>query len=389
MPSRTRYREIAPGAYKGGRAEPQWSGLTVQTPSDRPSLRENCVDFVGNRSSTNPLTLHKDDWTVGWFSGHNSSAWMCYDFLQYFDAGGKFPSVPNITDAVAATIALSRLNPSKPKVNAWNFVYELKDIPQMMRQAGKYMVKYGKNPKANWPKDLKGFRDIKADLGDAYLSWTFGWDALFRDLGSLLDLLYGLDATMRNLDRLSHGSLRRRTTVLDVSVPFTVNNAFYCGPLYQAVTRLNLQLRMNRKKWVRVLYKPSQATLAMLDTDRASLARRLIYGHDLHYDTVWNALPWTWLVDWCTTAGDYLAAKRNTLQVEVADVAIMTNTTCVMEGFSFTNPYPDSVFAPNAHYKWDQKIRVKGANGPVVNSNIQILDVRQLAILGSLFQRYT
>lgn len=386
MPLRFRSREIGIGQHKGGKAVALKPGLTDQYPDDKPLVRESMTDFVGNRQSTNPLDQHKDDWVVGWYSGKNSSFWRCEDYLQYYDAGGNFPSVPDYTDAVAATMALARTNPSRPNVDVWNFLYELKDVPQMIFQVGNLMRKYGTNPAKNWPRNRP---EITRDFGNAYLAWTFGWEQMQRDLMGLLDFVGRVDQRAKELDRLMTGALRRRATLISTEIPFNKANAFYCGPLYQAQVRMNLSMVYTRKLWVRVQYAPTSQTFKLLDNDRRELARSLVFGHRPDISTVWNAIPWTWLIDWFSTAGDFFAANRNHLGLVVSDIAIMRESAVKLVNYELVNPRPDSVFTENKNFFWHKRARVKYSGGPVITAYVPYLDTRNWSILAALGAKYS
>lgn len=385
MAARARSREIGPGTHKGGSARALKAGLSDQVAGDKPFLREQMWDVTGNLAYTNPLTLYKDDWVVGWYSGRNSSFWDCKEWLQYYDAGAAFPSVPDLSDGVAATQALARTNPSRPTVDVWNFLWELKDIPQMIFQVGNLMKKYGTNPSRNWPRNAP---DITRDVGNAYLAWTFGWEQLGRDIMKLLDFVGDVEKRTEEFDRLSHGSLRRKMTLLEVDIPFTKSNAFYCGPLYQSSVRASLNMVMSRRIWVRIRYKPTAQTFRYLGGDRTELARSIVFGHVPDWSTVWNAIPWSWLLDWFTTAGDFFAANRNRLGVQVDDVAIMRHTSCKLTGVTLVNPQSDSFFRENPHYSWELKSRSRYTGGPVIEAYVPYLQGRHWSILSALAAKY-
>ncbi|DAD52693.1 maturation protein [ssRNA phage SRR7976301_12] len=384
MPGRDRERVIDPAAHKGGVGRALKPGLTDQYPADKHLLREHMVDVTGNRGSTNPLHLWQDDWTIGWFSGHNSSFWLCEEYLQYFDAGGSFPTMPDYSDAVAATMALARTNPSRPSVDVWNFLYELKDIPQMILQVGNLMRKYGPNPSRNWPRSQELIRDI----GSGYLGWTFGWDQLGRDLMKLLGFVDAVEKRSEEFRRLSHGSLRRRVDLLEHFDSVRLDNAFYCGPLYQAKVRASLNFSLGKRIWVRVRYKPTAETFQILGGDQHALANSIVFGHKPDWSTIWNAIPWTWLLDWFSTAGDYFAANRNRLGTVVDDIAIMRWSVAALDSVELTNPEPTSVFTENKHCLWSYKSRARYVGGPVITAYVPYLDTRNWSILAALGTKY-
>lgn len=384
MPVRDRYRELGP-LHLGGRADPLKAGLVTEYGTNKMAHRQHMIDFVGNYASTNPLEYHSDDWTVGWFSGENSAFWRCESWLQYHDAGGwALSGLPSYSDSVAATMALARSNPSRPTLDVWNFLWELKDIPRMVKQIGDLMRKYGPNPSKNWPRS----QSLIKDIGSSYLGWTFGWDQLRRDLGTILDFVAQVEKRTQELDQLKAGDLRRTVTLINMSDQVTRNNAFYCGPLYQSHVRVNLRLTRARKQWVRVRYAPTAQTFKMLGKDHSDLARSLAFGHVPDFSTVWNAIPWTWLLDWFSTAGDYFAANRNRLGVRVDDIAIMRHTALRLASAELSNPRPSSTFVENKGYHWEQKLRSRYVGGPVIEAFVPYLGANHWSILAALATKY-
>lgn len=387
MPSRSRNRILFPNFHPGGSAQPLQAGLSPQTGVARPYLRENMSDFVGNRAYTNPLTLHQDDWCIGWFSGKNSNFWNCESWNCALDAGAlsSNPSLPNLTDAVAATMALARTNPSRPIVDVWTFLYELKDIPQMVLQAGQLLRKYGNNARLS----QRFLRDTDKDIANFFLAYQFGWEQFYRDLLKLFDFVGDVQKRTKQLDDLSAGDLRLTSTVLDATWSPVDSAGMYVGPLYQAVTSILTSWKLDRKIWVRIRYKPTAQTFKYLGTDHHAAARRISYALDgPDWDTIWNMIPWSWLLDWFSTAGDYFAANRNRLGVQVDDVAVMRRTEMKLTGVKLVNPFPNSSFKTNPHAFWTQKYRSRYVGGPVINAYVPYLEPKQWLILAALGAKY-
>jgi len=380
-----RYRERDLGIHLGGKAWALKAGLVDQDGLNSFQSRQRMTDTIGSRSITNPLDYHEGDFTVGWFSGENSAFWRCESWLQYHDPGSwALTGLPSYTDSVAATMALARSNPSRPTLDVWNFLWELKDIPRMIKQIGDLMRRYGPNPSKNWPRNQQLIKDI----GSAYLGWTFGWEQLFRDLGTILDFVGQVDKRTKELDQLKAGDLRRTITLINMNDQVQRVNAFYCGPLYQSSVRVTLRLVRARKQWVRVRYKPTAQTFQMLGSNHYDLARSLTFGHVPDFSTVWNAIPWSWLLDWFTTAGDFFAANRNRLGVRVDDIAIMRHTVLKLAAAELVNPRPSSNFTENAGYRYEHKLRSRYVGGPVIEAFVPYLGAKNWSILAALATKY-
>lgn len=386
MGSRTRSRTVRQDFHEGGNASHIAGVLAPVYPANMPYLVETMVDFTGNFAFTNPLDLTQRDRVLGWVTGPNggSNAWLCKRYIVVDSGRANAPN--ELSDSVAATKALAMTNPQRPVVDVWNFLFELKDIPQMILQIGRFAKKYGL-PAKNWPKGLT-FSGVSRDVGDAYLGWTFGWDLLAKDLIAMLDSAMSIDKRVHDLEALKAGELRKSATLFTGKFPLLVQT--YVGPLYSATSYLQFNLEYDDKIWARVRYKPSAFTLHAIGNDTLSTARSLAYGHVPSIATIWNAIPWTWLIDYFSTIGDYLNATRNNLQVIVDDIAVMKHQT-----IQFQNP--DSwgkqlsgapiLFEVNKHYVQSYKYRRK-VSGPSAQFYIPFLNGKQLSILAALGTRF-
>jgi len=46
----------------------------------------------------------------------------------------------------------------------------------------------------------------------------------------------------------------------------------------------------------------------------------------LDFATLWEAMPWSWLIDWGSNVGDYLKAHRNIVPAELQSVSLMEHS---------------------------------------------------------------
>jgi hypothetical protein len=389
VPARTRYRELNAGTYPHSGSAIAQSVLPPEYQSGgyHWSHRELMDDFTGNLVTTNPLSFYRDCLFLGTFNGSNGF-WTCSDWKHDFDPG--FPGVSGLStwsDDVIGTMALAQTNPNSPVLDVWNFLFELKDIPRMVKDVFKYMRKYGPNPKKNWPRSGNGAREISKDIGSAYLNWTFGWDLLFRDIAGLLDFVGAVEKRQRELEDLSSGVLKKTATI--GTFTGTNHQDFYWGPLYSAASQLRVVWEAEQKIWARVRYVPSAETFkyrnSMTDYQRA---KQLVFGHTPSMDTLWNALPWSWLLDWFTTAGDYFAANRNQLGVTVDDVAIMRHVTVKIKSADFISNPHNASFELNKNFAWSHRHRVRWTGLPVVTAFMPNLSIKQLSILAAIGTKF-
>lgn len=221
-------------------------------------------------------------------------------------------SVPGAPSVVAAATEVAAMtNPSRPLVDFNVFATELKDLPELF---------------------LKRSKDIGQDISSGRLSLEFGWKPLIGDLVRLLDFKKEFNKRVKEINSLRTSGLRRKRIVFNDAVISPSRNmgsilsdeGFTLGADQIKVTKRTIT---GFVKWV-----PDEAPpkyLGIWDPEpqqRALLALLGITGTVIDASTIWELLPFSWLVDWCSNAGDYLAAHRNTVGAHIEEILIMDHT---------------------------------------------------------------
>lgn len=334
---------------------------------------------TGDKVHTNDLDLWYNTNGVVAIDGKTSSFWQCENYHQIWDFGVKDrnePGLPSYT--AAATMAMARLNPSRPSVDIVQFLAELRDAPRMIFQIGDLLRRMTQASRAG-----RSFRPTAKDYASGYLGWTFGWDPLISDLRKLFNWSEHVNKRMSDLQRLKSGRLVKETTTFHVKYKESWGG-HYGGPLYQAQTIFALESEIEVRQWVSVRYVPTNATLRLLDGDMYALARSLVYGHQPDWSTVWELMPWSWLIDWFTTAGDFFAANRNHLHLRLDDVSVMTYRSArPLRAYGTTNPHGARFRVANADVAY-HKQRRWGWNVPTVTAKEPFLSLKQWSILSAL-----
>jgi hypothetical protein len=192
--------------------------------------------------------------------------------------------------------------PAKPDMFLGNGIYELKDVPDMLRQ--------------RFTPDFRG-------ISNYYLALKFGWEPLLsdirdfvtkqRDVSKRIDQLLkdrGKPVRRRSKNRLSHSA-----HVTGVEHTYGAFEQVFVTQTYAGVPTLTYSDVSEEDIW-----SSGQFTYDFSDVDvgsdrwKRSMLRRL-YGLNPSPYVIWKALPWTWLVDWCSNVGDNIA----NVQSEVAD----------------------------------------------------------------------
>jgi hypothetical protein len=253
------------------------------------------------------------------------------------------------------------------------FLFELKDLPGMIKYAGSAL----KGLKKPIPPST---RDAIQRAGGANLQWQFGWAPLISDLTKLLDFQSHVAKRRNELDRLyNKGGLRRRVQVGEVSVSAkTSSTIFHTGPTVTGHTVTTTEC----KRWATVRWRPRSSIIPSVSKIEQQAFRSAL-GLDLTISTVWELLPWSWLIDWFTNIGDILMSQRNTVPADPEMGACMTHTRTRKDWIIESVSVP-TVTCTNAYAVEETKARSAFVPTPSLTAGIPLLGAGQLSILGSL-----
>jgi len=331
------------------------------------NTESKCSDIVGQRSEDHALEIihHRQscDPLVGTLEGYWGTVFSDYppDCFPR-TANPLYLPLPNAPNSrVLATEALARSNPSRPVVDTPVFLAEMRELPDLFRIAGKTLLKKGAN---------------------AYLSWNYGWKPLLSDLSNYLDFQAQVAKREDELKRLySNGGLKRRVT-LDKAFVHKIDPNFWIQSQGAIVTG-TASTTSKREIWATCRWLPDIGSVPNTDMTRHQLARNLVFGlQKPGLKTAWDALPWSWLIDWGTTVGDFLAANRNSVGAHhVGNINVMTRTVTRTE-FSRTGG-PAWLSGGNGFAEIETKSRAV-ETGPSLETNLTFLSNWQMSILGAI-----
>lgn len=269
------------------------------------------------------------------------------------------------------------MKPTKPSFEALNAIHELRELPGMLRQ------RFHKN-------NLK-------NIGSYWLALQFGWKPLLNDCIKLVNLQQSMQQRLNWLLRNNGKPVRRRiqiasssdsTMVSYPSVSGYVQSPGFVSRFYSGARGYNEKTTLTDRVWASARFR-YWLPKGPRDID---YKRRLIaelYGFAPRPSVIYNAMPWTWLLDWFTSAGDVVS----NLDAGVADrlaadyFYVMREKHARSERHSFCGYYPPgggriviSTFASKDRFL---KTRLKG-NPFGFNTNENDLSGMQLSILGAL-----
>lgn len=373
--SRVRTRTRSLGRLGNGSYTKTFNGSgTKDSPSHGPSLlSESMTDTVGNYPNPNALAQRKDIWggtTLNGSTGDPKAGWYM-QFKDYFPNAITSATAPNLVSKglppamsrdAAVIQTLKRSNPSRPEADLAVAIGELRDAPSLLRNAGENLLQFG-----------TGF----------YLKYQFGVKPLVSDISALIHMHDAIEMRKRELTRLySNQGLKRRIQL--ASDQYGTTATVVGTSVMSSVYYYTCQASIRRRVWATVRWLPDEVVHEMPSNDRiAQLAKRALRGMTIDLSTAWNLMPWTWLIDWGSNAGDFLLAYRNIIGARPSDICIMTET--FTEGSFVPQNVPSWANAGNLSHNQISRSRVVTA--PVALPELQgfgVLTSRQAGILSSL-----
>lgn len=331
---------------------------TVSNLDTNNSITDLVADGDGQNLDIRHLSVHGlilNHQTTGSISGRKWVNWQLDRVRNPDDSMYGHNTVPDQpSDALLAADLLAKTNPSRPVVDLPIAVWELREIPELLREEGNKIVR---------------------GLAAGHLAVEFGIKPLISDLKNLLNFSDEVAKRQRELERLAEGGLRRKRDLWSGS-----STAGPTDIIAQSGDGLTLHIdtykTTQRRIWGFVVWKPDNPKL--MKGDARALARKAVLGLTVDFSTAWNAIPWSWLVDWCSNVGDILTATRNIVGATHEPIQLMTQTTTTALALR-----PNSVIVSPGGWIEESKKRRTVVYVPV-DVQLPVLNARQLSILGSI-----
>jgi hypothetical protein len=365
-------RKIAPNP-------PIHTGPTDPAPSQERRWRQ-CIDVTGLPKQDHPLTITERN-NEGFLplTGHRDQAggsYVTYDNWipsGFINVAHESITIPTVGES--ATTLRARTNPSREEVSIPNFLYELKDLPQMIR-----------NMKNLTPllRNLKHRNDAAMSaVASQYLGYEFGWKPLISDLSQLLQFQSQVDRRIVELNRLySSSGLKRRLHLLTESKAVTQDRTVESSLGIFFTVRKHIVTRVNR--WGTIRWRPTAVPKDIGHQALGRQARRLVHGID-HYGVdatqAWNAIPFSWLADWFTNTGEWLAAHRNDVPAAPTGPCNIMTQTDTYELWERTDSHTDFQGASGMRIL---RTKSRAQSSGTLSVSMGLVTRRQFSILAAL-----
>lgn len=396
LPTRNRSRSKT---VQGGTST--WNGVGGLSPSPSSSVfAETCFDVVGNPDGANPFICTKTTqmaWICHGRSAPSNSSWNYNGrFHGAFPGSLNAPSTTQPSNNDSLALALARTNPNKPNVDLPVFAYELREIPRQIKTWGDRLIALFPE-EARRQRRRRPWRDVDESAleplkaaAQGFLEWTFGWDLLIRDVSTMMQFVNLTEKRFWEFKRMQRGArgLGRSTVVWNDSSAQEGPWTTYATALYSEANTIKFSWETIRNKWVSTMWRPTVDLKHMTDRELLDRANRAVFGLELSTATLWEAMPWSWLIDWFSNVGDILQNSRNSLPVETSGSCVMLHSRKQLKQFAFVGgPAWATAVASFTPAPWaviDRKERTPMVGLPLPELRMPFLNGKQLSILGAI-----
>lgn len=285
--------------------------------------------------------------------------------------GFALPAVPTLS----TPRLLSQTGPLTAKVNLPLFLFELKDVPKMLRHAGDLLHKLER------PSGLSPDKEAAS----ATLAFQFGWKPMVEDILKLCDFAKTVERVQRNLVKSREvNGVRRSITFEELKDSRVFPNTALSSDT-GTVFRTDLKVDVTRKSYATVRWVARKGQGISTSTSFAD-AVRISLGLNRGYVpiTIWKALPWTWMIDWFADVSNMLTSSYNQIYYEPKSAWRMSHTEYSLRTPAMTQS-GQSLTA--LEMKWYSKTRVPHSLSAVSNLptlTLPYMDNFKLSVLGSL-----
>lgn len=190
--------------------------------------------------------------------------------------------------------ALAKSSPSKADFSIPNFIYEAKELIPIIQDIGGRLIRSGGS--------------YVSVFGASGIQYQFGWRPLVNDLMTILDVSKVVDKRLATLRDLADGREKKVRVKLDSQRANWLSELRY-------ISGLNYRIRKETKieVWGVVHHQVNIPKFSPPPRPTKLEAFQLSYLTTPSL-TIWNALPWSFLVDYFVDVSSFLEAAGNRIR---------------------------------------------------------------------------
>lgn len=365
MAFRTRLRQWQ--TTGGGTSKGYISNVLVANNTQAPQLGtywKQCIDVADSPGQDHPLSIIMRRTDIQPYNGVSPDPLdhSRIEFVNAFPENDAMwnPQAMDFTwpksDGELATELLAKTNPNKYSINGPVSLLELRELPLLLKKQGDNIIE---------------------NAAGGYLSWQFGWKPLISDVKKLLDFNGLVDKKVSQLSQMyQKGGTKGSVKFGEMSDSKQESFLSYSWQGKQGTHVMYTYGSM--KKWGTVRWRPT----SLPPTNPADIRKqaiRIVYGLEFSASNIWEAIPWSWLVDWFSNVGTYYSTFNNVIPMTHSAPCIMTHTMTTRH-FAPQN----SVGITGGDGSSTVETKSRSLVSPTLSASIPFLTGRQLSILGSL-----
>lgn len=306
-------------------------------------------------------------------------AWLSYETSAYMDHPDE-----NWGDISSfGPTGWNRYRPTKPKCDLGVALAELRELPKMLLGTARSF------------RDLFGETPARPSVaGDAWLNAQFGWLPFIKDVRDFTNLTTSLNKRLKQLRRDNGKWVRRGGPVFNQNETTTLVDTdewgVYPKPAYYYLDgRFNdhgrrlLLSTESQEVWFTARFRYHLPPVGTWRWKAKQIA--MLYGCVPSPALLWELIPFSWLIDWCSNTGDCLEMISSILTEDLcAKYAYIMGTTRKQLDFYGKGCYKEGNTV-EAHWEayYERKFRVPASRFGfgLTESNFT---ARQWSILGAL-----
>jgi hypothetical protein len=307
-------------------------------------LWENCQDDDDKSADNLPLDINRQKLSGGVIQSDWGGNYFVADF-QHFpcDAlsngqlGPNFSFPDALPDAAYATQAISRTSPNKPYVDIGQNIAEFGEIVSMVREWGTDLIAAGLGSTRLYWTSAQRFSNradqghaLLRDIGKGNLQYQFGILPVLSDLSNMQNFRDQVDRRIKVIERLRDSPKGYRKTVdlahLEASDGYLVTWQSQDVFMQSVCSRLSAQNIRGHCRWI--------PDIDFSSIPRAELERMAISavgGLTIDFATVWELIPWSWLIDYGTNVGKFIMNQRNLIPSFLESVVLIKHSVSRIE----------------------------------------------------------
>jgi hypothetical protein len=246
---------------------------------------------------------------------------------------------------------LANTNPFRPSISVPVMIAELAEAALLLKLSAKSLL---------------------ALPGSTYLNVKFGWETLIQDIYTLAKVTKQLEYRIREFNSIvKKGGLRRKIRLGNFRWTGAYIKDHTLGSDFFFVIKANRQTFYTSEVWGSVRWRPKgwkltdEIPIAPLQAFNSAVTAVLDLGA-LDHHTIWQMIPFSWLVDYFVDVSSAMLAVQDNGIVEPYDICIMrhrTSLTLYQPG-DLPNEGNDKCTMTNGSCELDRKLRTVRNSAP-------------------------